>query len=502
MITYGRPLLVAVGVLALALPIVLPAQQANPSITPSQSPDSAARLSYVDGSVSVLPPGAKQWDKAFLNRPLGSGDQLWSDRDSRAEVDLGGVLLRLSNNSEISMLEVSEQGLQLGVGVGTVDIALHDAESARTFEIDTPQVALALQRDGDYRINVDLDGSTTVLVRSGATHLTSRSGEGISLHDGQGAAFAADGTLDIADAHATDAFDRWCSERDAQWQHQRQAAQISSVPQDLPGAEQLSDAGQWSNQADYGQVWFPTQVVAGWAPYHDGRWAWVAPWGWMWLDRAAWGFAPFHYGRWVSFNGRWGWVPPSSQAPRRFAPAQIGVPAAITSAAPAMAPPTHVNAPPAAILSRPVVASHTPLSPSASVFPHVVVNTPPPRAPAAYIPVPSPVGPTIYARDVRPVTALQTMTATGNSSSRDNGGAASKELPPAHTSSAVPARPFTQSPATTRLARLPAPAIAPMPRAAPPPPSAAPVQNSTPPLPRAQAAVPRTTRPAATRAAN
>src|ERR1700746_2859511 len=53
----------------------------------------------------------------------------------------------------------------------------------------------------------------------------------------------------------------------------------------------------------------PTSVDPDWAPYRDGHWAWIAPWGWTWVDEAPWGFAPFHYGRWAVIGGRWGWLP-------------------------------------------------------------------------------------------------------------------------------------------------------------------------------------------------
>ena len=53
----------------------------------------------------------------------------------------------------------------------------------------------------------------------------------------------------------------------------------------------------------------PTNVASGWAPYHDGHWAWIAPWGWTWVDDAPWGFAPYHYGSWVTIGNRWSWVP-------------------------------------------------------------------------------------------------------------------------------------------------------------------------------------------------
>jgi hypothetical protein len=50
-------------------------------------------------------------------------------------------------------------------------------------------------------------------------------------------------------------------------------------------------------------------VPAGWAPYRNGYWGWVEPWGWTWLDDENWGFAPFHYGRWLMIDDRWAWIP-------------------------------------------------------------------------------------------------------------------------------------------------------------------------------------------------
>ena len=65
----------------------------------------------------------------------------------------------------------------------------------------------------------------------------------------------------------------------------------------------------------------PLAVRADWAPYRHGRWAWVRPWGWTWIDAAPWGFAPFHYGSWVRYGGHWAWSP-GPRGPRvRYAPA-------------------------------------------------------------------------------------------------------------------------------------------------------------------------------------
>jgi hypothetical protein len=39
--------------------------------------------------------------------------------------------------------------------------------------------------------------------------------------------------------------------------------------------------------AGYGDIWYP-DVPAGGAPYREGYWAWVEPWGWSWIDEEAW----------------------------------------------------------------------------------------------------------------------------------------------------------------------------------------------------------------------
>jgi hypothetical protein len=70
-------------------------------------------------------------------------------------------------------------------------------------------------------------------------------------------------------------------------------------------------------------VWTPRYVVAGWAPYRFGRWVWVSPWGWTWIDDARWGFAPFHYGRWAYVRHRWCWVPGPRHVHAVYAPALV-----------------------------------------------------------------------------------------------------------------------------------------------------------------------------------
>jgi hypothetical protein len=70
-------------------------------------------------------------------------------------------------------------------------------------------------------------------------------------------------------------------------------------------------------------------------PYRFGHWAWITPWGWTWVDNAAWGYAPFHYGRWVQWNNVWAWVPGPRGLRPAYAPALVAWVGAPSAGAPA-----------------------------------------------------------------------------------------------------------------------------------------------------------------------
>ncbi len=128
-------------------------------------------------------------------------------------------------------------------------------------------------------------------------------------------------TYNLVSAPGADGWDQWNSSRDLR---EDQSLSARYVSREMDGYEDLDEYGSWADQPGYGQVWMPRSVSAGWAPYHDGHWAWIAPWGWTWVDDAPWGFAPYHYGRWASFGGRWGWVPGPYGVTPLYAPALVG----------------------------------------------------------------------------------------------------------------------------------------------------------------------------------
>jgi hypothetical protein len=289
----------------LALASFSPRAKANDEDPPSR----VARLAYAQGSVSFQPAGTDDWVTAGLNRPVTTGDKLWSDNDGRMELQLAGSLVRLSSNTGVSFLNLSDHVTQIQLTAGTLLVRVRRLDDNETYEIDTPNLAFSVQRPGVYRITVNEAGdSTGIKIRSGEGEVTG-GGAAYTVHANEYDTFSGTDQLSANSesyGNDEDQFDTWAANRDRHWENSNSSRYVSA---DVVGYEDLDDHGSWRQTPDNGNVWFPRTSVPGWAPYHYGHWDYIEPWGYTWVDDEPWGFAPFHYGRWVSYEGSWGWVP-------------------------------------------------------------------------------------------------------------------------------------------------------------------------------------------------
>ncbi len=285
-------------------------------------PGRVARLGYMQGSVSIQPSGESEWVGAVANRPITTGDKIWADRDSRVEVALGSATIRLAPNTGFSFLNLDDRATQIELTSGSLNIRVRRLDRDDVFEIDTPNQAFSVFRPGNYRVDASDDGTYTVVsVRDGEGESTGN-GQTYTLHAGQRGTFSGTDSLraDVVDIEGSDQFDNWAQTRDRRYQDSRSARYVSS---DVVGYEDLDDNGDWRDDSNYGHVWYPNRVASGWAPYREGHWDWISPWGWTWVDDASWGYAPFHYGRWVTVGGRWGWVAGPAAVRAVYAPALV-----------------------------------------------------------------------------------------------------------------------------------------------------------------------------------
>ena len=70
-------------------------------------PSRVARLGYMTGAVSFSPAGENDWVQATINRPLTTGDRLWADAGARAEVQIGGAMIRMNAGTERRRCSIS-----------------------------------------------------------------------------------------------------------------------------------------------------------------------------------------------------------------------------------------------------------------------------------------------------------------------------------------------------------------------------------------------------------
>jgi hypothetical protein len=68
-------------------------------------PARVARLNYLSGSVSFQPAAVDDWSPAALNYPMTTGDHLWVDNQSRAEMHIGSTAIHADAGTASSFPE-------------------------------------------------------------------------------------------------------------------------------------------------------------------------------------------------------------------------------------------------------------------------------------------------------------------------------------------------------------------------------------------------------------
>ena len=315
-----RKLLVMAGALLLAVGAAIPAR--------AQDPDDlkrgVARISFMEGEVSVRRGDSGEWVAGVINAPLLTDDRIGTGQNSRAEVEFDAAnILRIGGNAEIHIALLENGRYQLEIARGTVTFRVLRPSNA-SVELNTPSVSVRPAREGTFRISVSESAETEITSRAGDVEVFTPKGSQW-VYNGQtmmARGTVADPEFQMVSAIAVDDWDRWNDSRD----HSEQSSNsYQYVPQGVYGAEDLDAAGTWANVAPYGYVWRPTTVGPGWAPYRNGRWVWMNWYGWTWVSYDSWGWAPYHYGRWF-FDARWGWnwYPGVMGVRHYWSPAQVG----------------------------------------------------------------------------------------------------------------------------------------------------------------------------------
>ena len=283
-------------------------------------PALVGRLAYLEGTVSFHAADQTDWAYAAVNYPVTTGESFWSQPDGRSEIEIGSSVVRMDNATELDVLHLDAATIQLQLDQGALNYRLVQLAPNQTIEIETPHGAVALTTPGTYHIEAGDDTHPTLVAALEGTARFIGPESYLDITAGEQATAIGNPVAYTMAAAETTPFDDWALQRD---ERERQPEAVQYVAADMTGAQDLDHYGSWQTVPQYGQVWTPTAVPAEWAPYHAGHWAWVAPWGWTWVDDQPWGFAPFHYGRWAQINQRWGWIPGPVAPHAVYAPALV-----------------------------------------------------------------------------------------------------------------------------------------------------------------------------------
>ena len=178
-----------------------------------------ARISLINGDVSLKRGDDKDWIAASINMPLQTGDYIYSPKVAKAEVQFdNGAHIRLSENTDLGILNLSGDIIQLKIGAGRATLGIRELSKSGAFEVDTANVAITPLASGRYRIDVDEDGNTVLTIQKGKAEVTTDGGS-ITISDGQRISIEGIDSqeYEIAQADKRDAWDEWNDERDGNY---------------------------------------------------------------------------------------------------------------------------------------------------------------------------------------------------------------------------------------------------------------------------------------------
>ena len=273
-----------------AAPAQNPANPNAAATNPGDPPGRVGRLAQITGTVSFHTSDESQWEAATLNYPITSGNSLWTEPQAHTAIDVGGSRLYLDSSTELDIGTLNDQGFQASLPQGAVYLR---AGNDGNFEFDTPRGAVTISQPGHYEIVAgDATHPTTVTALDGTAQIEGP-GVNMTVTGPQTASLTGQnpvtGTTGLAQrdefvAYADNVEHPYLEPAAAQQQAVQQTQQY--VPPAMTGGQDLGQYGDWQQTPDYGPAWFP-QVSVNWAPYRYGHWAYIAPWGWTWIDDAS-----------------------------------------------------------------------------------------------------------------------------------------------------------------------------------------------------------------------
>ena len=246
----------------------VPAVEASAPLPSDWSPPGrVGRVSLVSGNLDLRASSGSAWVDAELNQPIFAGEALRTDPRARGEIRIGANTMDLSNSSEIEIASLRDGVTQILLSQGRIGLHLRQAGENETVEIDVPQGGVWLLTPGTY--DIEAGGGEALLrvaVFDGNAQFAGAAGDR-RIEAGKVAVLTESGAAASIGPATADDFVAWCRDHDYD---ETLLATPYYVSRYMTGYDALDSAGIWKINAQYGPVWFPTQLE-DWAPYRFGH---------------------------------------------------------------------------------------------------------------------------------------------------------------------------------------------------------------------------------------
>ena len=202
--------------------------------------------------------GSSDWSAGVNNYPMISGDRLFCDKNAQAEIGTGKTDVRLWQNTDVTLTNLSNQFEQIGLGSGSIRVRVYSINSGATVEVDTPNGAAVINQPGDYRFDVLGDAGSDAIVNAGAVQITGPNGFNQEVTGGQAVQMTGASPIQLTSISLPtfDALDQWSIDRDHDVLNSESAQYVNP---ETPGSSDLDANGTWTPTPDYGPVWIPLQ---------------------------------------------------------------------------------------------------------------------------------------------------------------------------------------------------------------------------------------------------
>ncbi len=288
-------------------------------------PARVGHASFFSGLVQTSVDG-ENWQPAAVGAPLTTRWALRTLASARVDLRIGSTALRMAPDGQLQFEQLDDRAVVIALQNGRFNLRLQRCcQGGDRLAVLLDGARFDATSAGSYHLEVqgrDLRATARVFAGSGTLTFGDQR---VALTAGQQVVIDTQAMRAIKQGAAERrAMDDWADEADQKAQARAVRGTALFAPAEMTGINLLDEHGAWREDPRFGAVWYPRGVASDWAPYRQGHWSWVPPWGWAWIDDAPWGFAPFHYGRWVFLGGRWGWLPGNPQARPVYAAALVG----------------------------------------------------------------------------------------------------------------------------------------------------------------------------------